>query len=295
MEAPFADMPTDDPIDLKTLRREIDEIDTTIHDLLMRRSQVSAEIAGSEPELALPIRPAREAALLRRLVERHQGGLPLVSVFRIWREMVVGCAVHQKPITIAVSTEDANDPLWDLARDHFGGAVTYLTTGQPSQTMRELANGSATIGVLPWPASAPVEPWWLPLLTRDENPMHVVAALPAMTSGNSAEDVALVVARHRHSKTGSDRTLLAIELAEDVSRSRLRERLEGADLVPVNFWSWGMEGGLASTMHLFEIDGYVYAEDDRLRGLAASLGPDLIRAQSIGGFAVPVRQQRTGS
>jgi chorismate mutase len=286
-------MPSDEPTDLKLLRREIDEIDTTIHDLLMRRSVVAAEIAGSEPDLALPIRPAREAALLRRLIDRHEGDLPLVTVFRIWREMVVGCAAHQKPITVAVSTEDANDPLWDLARDHFGGAVTYLTTGQPSQTLRELANGNATIGVLPWPASEPAEPWWLPLMTRDEQPLHVIAVLPAMASGNMTEDVGLVVARHRHSKTGIDRTLLAIELAADVSRSRLRERLEGADLAPVRSWSWGLQSRLPGTMHLFEIDGYIYAEDERLQKLAASLGSDLIRAQSIGGFAVPVRQQRT--
>jgi len=286
-------MLSEDQPDLKFLRREIDEIDTTIHDLLMRRSLISAEIAGYEPELALPIRPAREAALLRRLIDRHQGDLPLVTVFRIWREMVVGCAVVQKPITIAVSTEEANDPLWDLAREHFGGAVSYLSTGQPSQTMRELTTGGATIGVLPWPTSAPNDPWWLPLMTRDDDPLHVVAALPAMTSGDAAQGIGLVVARHRHSKTGNDRTLLAIEIEADVSRSRLRERLEGVDLVPVNFWSWAIEGGVPGTMHLFEVDDYVNADDDRLHRLKASLEPNLIRVQSIGGFAVPVHQQRT--
>ena len=284
-------MPSEPTSDLTALRRAIDEIDTTIHDLLMRRSEVAAEIAESEPELLLPIRPAREAALLRRLIDRHRGALPLVSVFRIWREMVMGCAVQRQPITIAVSTGDDEHPLWDLARDHFGGAVTYLATGHPSQTMRALADGSVTIAVLPWPVSAPAEPWWPPLLTRDSDPMRVVAALPAMAPENSGGDVGLVVARHRHSQTGDDRTLLIIELADDVSRSRLRERLEGADLNPVSFWSWGAEGDALSTMHLFEIDGYLSTDDERLQRLTASLEPEIVRAQSIGGFAMPVRQQ----
>lgn len=287
-------MPPEALTDLTALRHEIDEIDTTIHDLLIRRSAVAAEVAGLEPDLALPVRPAREAALLRRLIDRHRGDLPLVSVFRIWREMVVGCAVQKGPISVVVSTDDGDDPLWDLARDHFGGAVTYLATGQPTQTMRALADGSAAIGVLPWPASAPAEPWWLPLLTRDEDPLRVVAALPALGTANPTEDGALMVARHRHSRTGADRTLLAIELAGDVSRGRLRERLESADLTPVNFWSWEVEGNPSHTMQLFEIDDYVANDDERTRLLAASLEPDLLRVQSIGGFAISMLQQRTG-
>ncbi len=284
-------MTSDVRTDLTVLQQEIDQIDTQIHDLLMDRSRIAAEIAASERNLALPIRPAREAALLRRLIDRHRGHLPLITVFRIWREMVVGCAVQRQPITVAVSIEDANDPLWDLARDHFGGAVTYRATGLPNQTVRALADGSAGIGVVPWPESAPSEPWWLPLLTRDDDPLRVVAALPALASSDPTEAGALMVARHRHSKTGDDRTLLAIELAADVSRGRLRELLEGVGLQPVNFWSWDAEGNLSHTMQLFEIDDYVANDDERLQQLSLSLGSDLIRAQSIGGFAVQMRRE----
>ena len=72
-------MPSDAAID--DLRRQIDEIDTRLHDLLMRRSSVVAEIGtlkGSNGNGYF--RPGREAAILRRLVERHQGSLPKATV-----------------------------------------------------------------------------------------------------------------------------------------------------------------------------------------------------------------------
>src|SRR3978361_2219874 len=73
---------------LPALRAELDRIDNTIHDLLMRRAEVVEHVARSGKPAAL--RPGREASILRRLVGRHQGALPAVSVTRIWRELLAG-------------------------------------------------------------------------------------------------------------------------------------------------------------------------------------------------------------
>ena len=52
--------------DLDDLRREIDEIDEGIHDLLMRRTGVARRIGGIKGA-GPSLRPAREAEVLRRL------------------------------------------------------------------------------------------------------------------------------------------------------------------------------------------------------------------------------------
>src|SRR5258708_38630665 len=72
---------------LDDLRREIDEIDDSLHDLLIRRTAVSLDIAkvkapanGGNRGFAGSMRPGRGAALLRRLLARHRGKLtPSIS------------------------------------------------------------------------------------------------------------------------------------------------------------------------------------------------------------------------
>ncbi|MFM7416430.1 MAG: chorismate mutase, partial [Alphaproteobacteria bacterium] len=62
---------------LQALRAEIDALDDAMHDLLMRRAGVVARMAASRAKVGAgsPLRPGREAAVLRRLLARHSGAL----------------------------------------------------------------------------------------------------------------------------------------------------------------------------------------------------------------------------
>ena len=76
---------------LDDLRREIDEIDDEMHDLLMRRTTVVDAIGALKKSDGVPaIRPGREATILRRLITRHEGKFPRALVVRIWREILSG-------------------------------------------------------------------------------------------------------------------------------------------------------------------------------------------------------------
>ena len=65
------------PPSLEELRREIDEIDDAIHDLLMRRAQVVEQVGIAKRPDNQIVRPGREAVILRRLAARHTGSFPL--------------------------------------------------------------------------------------------------------------------------------------------------------------------------------------------------------------------------
>ena len=68
---------------LERLRLEVDRIDGQIVELLAARMQVVADIAATKraaDDRGPVIRPAREAQLLRRLVEQARGKLPAVIV-----------------------------------------------------------------------------------------------------------------------------------------------------------------------------------------------------------------------
>ena len=74
---------------LSELRRQIDEIDTALHDLIMRRTEVVQKIAAVKGSNGGAFHlPGREAEVMRRLVRRHQGAFPKAALVRIWRELI---------------------------------------------------------------------------------------------------------------------------------------------------------------------------------------------------------------
>src|ERR1700758_2896810 len=89
--------------DLADLRRRIDAIDDQMHDLLMERAEIVAQVAASKRggDVAF-YQPAREAQILRRLAARHHGILPVAPVLRIWREMLAATVRLETPFAVAV-------------------------------------------------------------------------------------------------------------------------------------------------------------------------------------------------
>jgi hypothetical protein len=124
----------------------------------------------------------------------------------------------------------------------------------------------------------------------------VVARLPFFGRGNGRGDdrdalvIALVV--HEPTATGPeslqvDRSLIRIELGEDLSRGRLKDALEAVGLPPISFCSW-LGGAGAGSVHLAEIAGFVGTGDRRLAACAERVAPLPMRLNTMGGYAVPL-------
>ena len=163
------------------MRDEIDEIDDTIHDLLMRRMALANRISETKRARGATgalLRPAREAAILRRLMARHEGPFPFPVIVRIWSEIMSATLFAEGGFAVSVFTveepsEESRFP--DLARVHFGAETPLLTARTESGVLRGVRDGKASVGVLPVPADAmsgdvgvSAEPWWLTLAVSDE-------------------------------------------------------------------------------------------------------------------------------
>src|SRR6185436_11811282 len=87
--APNPPMPNSrQPRTLESLRAEIDELDDRIHEALIQRAELSLAVREVKGGGGAALRPGREAAILRRLVERHRGALPGAVIVRLWREIL---------------------------------------------------------------------------------------------------------------------------------------------------------------------------------------------------------------
>src|ERR1700741_2992304 len=90
------------PPSLEVLRQEIDAIDAQMHSLLMQRGDIIDRLiqVKKTQETGSAFRPAREADMMRRLVQRHRGILPLDTVESIWRVIISTFTHVQAPFSV---------------------------------------------------------------------------------------------------------------------------------------------------------------------------------------------------
>jgi chorismate mutase / prephenate dehydratase len=270
---------------LATLRVELDRIDDALHDLLMERGRVIEEVARSGKRTAL--RPGRQAAIIRRLLARHQGALPAIVVVRIWLELLAGTTAMQEPFAVAVCAPGGDPGYVQIAREHFGALTPLRVHRSPAHAIGEVSAGMASIAVLPMPSEteAARDAWWTALLQKGEPRIHVVARLPFWRPrAEGAPDVqALVVALAPPDPSGVDRSLLGVELALDVSRARLTAALANAGLEPAAT-ILRRDSGAPVADALVEVAGYLGEDDPRLGAISVALRHPVV----LGAYAVPL-------
>ena len=183
----------DPALRLAGLRREIDAIDEEVHRLLVARSAIIDELikAKGTAVSGAAFRPAREADMMRRLVDRHRGILPIATVEHIWREIVSTFTFLQAHYEVYM--DGGRDPvaMRDLARFYFGFTVPAHLVAGPDEVIDAVARSVSDLGIIRQSQPSWVGPWWNRL--GGDGP-RVIARLPyILFPGRVADLPALVV------------------------------------------------------------------------------------------------------
>ena len=102
---------------LAEIRKKIDTLDDRIHDLLMERADLIVGVTEEKKKNNIPVvQPAREAMMIRRLLNRHRGPLPEATIVGIWRELVGAVSLLQTGLKVSVSPENY---CWDGGQELF--------------------------------------------------------------------------------------------------------------------------------------------------------------------------------
>jgi chorismate mutase len=288
---------------LDEIRQKIDSLDNQIHDLLMERASLIRDVSIEKQKSNRPIvHPAREARMIRRLLERHTGILPQAAIVGIWRELVGAVSMLQKGLHVHVAYKTGEEHCWDMAKDYFGSVLPMQRVSTPMAAISAVRNDPEAIAVIPWPRDAdPSNPseqtqnqWWLNLLHQDPNPesghlMMIAGALPygAKLPFDQVGRKALIVGRMEYNESGDDHSFIVVQVEGPLSRARVIDMLkeQGIKVTSIVTSSTPEENG--RTAHLIEIETYVSKGDKRLAAIESKLEEHYGVCIPLGGYPVP--------
>ncbi len=135
--------------ELSQLRKRIDDLDRRIVELLNARAEVVIEVGKAKKADGTPIyAPDRESAVLKRLGELNDGPLPQSTLRAIYRELMSGSFVLEKPLRIGyLGPKGTFSHL--AAQRKFGSSVEYRPLADIRAVFDEVARGHCDLGVVP--------------------------------------------------------------------------------------------------------------------------------------------------
>ncbi|MFH1578019.1 MAG: prephenate dehydratase [Candidatus Omnitrophota bacterium] len=136
-------------MNLKKLRREIDQLDTRLLKLLNQRAGVASKIAQTKKSQGeARYSPDREKQVLDHLVRTNPGPLPVAAIEAIYREIMSSSLAQYSPLTIAYLGPEASFT-HQAALKKFGSQVIYAPSNSITEVFTDVEKGNADYGVVP--------------------------------------------------------------------------------------------------------------------------------------------------
>lgn len=178
---------------LADLRADIDRIDRAMHELLIERSAIIDTLikVKKSDETGSAFRPAREASMMRALVERHRGILPLDTVESIWRVIIATFTYVQQAYSVHVDLSSGDALVRDSVRFHFGYTVPVVQHVGAGAVVDAVANSRGDLGLVRAEAVAGGKAWWTAL--EGEGKPKIIARLPFVERGDHPAALPLFV------------------------------------------------------------------------------------------------------
>ncbi|VFU07481.1 chorismate mutase [Methylocella tundrae] len=262
---------------LADLRVEIDCIDSELHQLLIKRGEIIHRLIEAKTRQGggSAFRPGREADMMRGLVARHQGLLPLDTVESIWRIIISTFTYVQSNYSVHADISGGDAKMRDCCRFHFGFTVPYAPHPDVNSVIAAVANSRGDLGLVRVEGDAASGPWWRSL--REPCAPKIIARLPFVERPDHPAGMPLfVIAQPLAEAAVRDVVLYAVECDgwRDAPPSHLG--LPGAEIV-------GAAPDGARSSLLVAADGAVSAQ--QLRETLTKAGAIQLSIAEVGGHA----------
>jgi len=134
---------------LENLRKRIDEIDSQLVKLLNERAQVVIDVGKLKNKTGGQIyAPDREKAVFEKIIKTSTGPLPDKCLTAIWRELMSGSFVLERPLRIGYLGPDGSFS-HTAAMLKFGQSVEYEPLTDIRGIFDEVSKGHCDLGIVP--------------------------------------------------------------------------------------------------------------------------------------------------
>jgi len=134
---------------LEELRKQINELDHRLVQLLNERARVVVEIGKLKNKTGKPIySPDREKQVFARIAEANQGPLPDRCLVAIWRELMSGSFALERPLRIGYLGPGGSFS-HTAAMLKFGQSVEYEPLADIISIFDEVSKGHCDLGLVP--------------------------------------------------------------------------------------------------------------------------------------------------
>ncbi len=135
--------------ELEALRDRIDRIDEKLVELLNERAQVVVDVGALKRDSGIPIyAPHREAAVLRKALDRSKGPLPGRAIEGVYRELMSGSFAIEQPLRIGYLGPPGSHS-HAAAVAQFGSSVSFEDLHEISGVFTEVGRGHVDYGLIP--------------------------------------------------------------------------------------------------------------------------------------------------
>ncbi|HXW70400.1 MAG TPA: chorismate mutase [Methylocella sp.] len=253
---------------LADLRVEIDRIDAALHEFLIKRGEIIHRLIEAKARQGggLAFRPAREADMMRALIARHHGLLPLDTVEGIWRIIISTFTFVQSSYSVHADISGGDAAMRDCCRFHFGFTVPYVPQADAAGVVEAVAASHGDLGLVR--VASQQKPWWralsdpaapkviarLPFVERPDHP----AGLPVFVIAKPLAEAAVRDIVLYDVSTSGDDVSLGPQL-EILGRSPLKEEvslLVAAKPDAAEAWQTAIAAAGAGTPRIVEIGGH---------------------------------------
>ena len=178
--------------------------------------------------------------MMRALVKRHRGVLPLDTVESIWRVIIATFTYVQAPYSVHIDLSRGDAEIRDSARFHFGFTVPCVTHKGAPEVIAAVAGSTGDLGMFAFEGEARGGAWW----KRLELPAapKIIARLPFVERPNHPAGMPVFVIS-KPLVDGVARDVVVESVVVDRWRSEFADALKkiGAEIV----CSVGDDRGLA--------------------------------------------------
>ncbi|MFC1739486.1 prephenate dehydratase [Planctomycetota bacterium] len=134
---------------LEELRKQIDEIDHQLVNLLNKRARIVVDIGKLKNKSEKPVyAPDREKEVLKRITGANKGPLPDKTLVAIWRELMSGSFVLERPLRIGYLGPGGSFS-HTAAMLKFGQSVEYEPLTDIVSIFEEVSKGHCDLGLAP--------------------------------------------------------------------------------------------------------------------------------------------------